>query len=109
MIIFLNQKRCVTDMLTKLNINKIKVNSSLMKKYLILYKDMTNEKSMDPIKYRDIVRQLRHITQIKLKNSYLIGIVNRFLQHLQKLHLKAIKNIVKYLKEIQDYNILYKK
>lgn len=62
MDIFFNQQKYVFDMLIELDINKCELSFISTKKKLILHKDMTNGESIDFIKYRGIVRQLRHVT-----------------------------------------------
>ena len=41
--------------------------------------------------------------------SHAVGVMSRYMQNPKKLHLKAVRRILRYIKGTLDYGILYKK
>lgn len=63
----------------------------------------------DATMYRQIVGSLIFLTLSRPDLSYAVGMISRFMQYPRKLHLEAVRRILRYIKDTIEYGILYKK
>jgi hypothetical protein len=61
----------------------------------------------DTIMYRYIVGSLIYMTITRPNLSYVVGVVNQFMQTPQKPHLDAVRRILRYIKHILQCGIFY--
>ncbi len=68
-----------------------------------------NEQKVDATTYRKMVGKLIYLVNTKPDLSFSVSVMHQFLVEPQQLHLNAMKQILKYLKGIVDYGILYRR
>jgi hypothetical protein len=61
----------------------------------------------DTTMYKCIVGSLIYMTIIRLNLSYVVGVVSQFMQTPRKLHLDAVKRILRYIKHILQCETIY--
>nr|GEV01806.1 ribonuclease H-like domain, reverse transcriptase, RNA-dependent DNA polymerase [Tanacetum cinerariifolium] len=65
--------------------------------------------SVDATYYRSLIGCLRYLLHTRPDLSYSVGILNRFMKEPKDHHLKAIKQVIRYIKGTKDHGIIYKK
>ena len=63
----------------------------------------------DVTMYRQLVRSLIYLTLTLPDISYVVGVVSRYMSNPKKPHLDAVRRILRYVKGIINFGILYKK
>nr|GEU99414.1 ribonuclease H-like domain, reverse transcriptase, RNA-dependent DNA polymerase [Tanacetum cinerariifolium] len=58
--------------------------------------------------YRSLIGCLRYLLHTRPDLSYSVGLLSRFMQKLREQHIKAIRQVLRYVKGIKDYGITYK-
>nr|GEV23731.1 ribonuclease H-like domain, reverse transcriptase, RNA-dependent DNA polymerase [Tanacetum cinerariifolium] len=58
--------------------------------------------------YRSLIGCLRYLLHTRPDLSYSIGLLSRFIQEPKEQHMKAIKQVLRYVKGTNDYEITYK-
>nr|GEW23764.1 ribonuclease H-like domain, reverse transcriptase, RNA-dependent DNA polymerase [Tanacetum cinerariifolium] len=70
-------------------------------------KKLSKKKFIDPTEYRSIIGCLRHLLHTRPDLSFPFGLLSRFMQEPQEQHMKAIKQVLRYIKGTKDYSITY--
>nr|GEZ86341.1 ribonuclease H-like domain, reverse transcriptase, RNA-dependent DNA polymerase [Tanacetum cinerariifolium] len=65
--------------------------------------------SVDATYYRSLIGSLRYLLHTRPDLSYSVGLLSRFMQDLKDHHLKAVKQVVRYIKGTKEHGIIYKK
>ncbi|GJU30182.1 hypothetical protein Tco_1173771 [Tanacetum coccineum] len=65
--------------------------------------------SVDATYYRSLIGSLRYLLHTRPDLSYSVGLLNRFMQDPKDHHLKAIKQVIRYIKGTKEHGIIYKK
>ncbi|KAK3009190.1 hypothetical protein RJ639_013530 [Escallonia herrerae] len=106
--IFLHQQKYFKDLLKKFGMLNCKPISTPMEpnanKCAHEGKDL-KEATM----YRQLVGSLLYLTLTRPDISYAVGVMSRYMQNPKKLHLEAVRGILRYVKGTLDYGIIYKK
>ncbi|KAJ9537718.1 hypothetical protein OSB04_030451 [Centaurea solstitialis] len=68
---------------------------------------VTEERPVDTTEYRSIIGCLRYLLHTRPDLSYSVGLLSRFMQEPQEQHMKAIKQVLRYIKGTKDYGITY--
>ncbi|GJV50200.1 ribonuclease H-like domain, reverse transcriptase, RNA-dependent DNA polymerase [Tanacetum coccineum] len=68
---------------------------------------LSKEKFVDPTEYRSIIGCLRYLLHTRPDLSFPVGLLSRFMQEPQEQHMKAIKQVLCYIKGTKDYGITY--
>ncbi|KAL0462187.1 UNVERIFIED_CONTAM: putative mitochondrial protein [Sesamum latifolium] len=63
----------------------------------------------DATMYRKLVGSLIYLTLTSPDISFAIGVMSRYMQNPKKSHLEAVRRILRYVKSILDYGIMFKK
>ncbi|KAF7834575.1 Retrovirus-related Pol polyprotein from transposon RE1 [Senna tora] len=63
----------------------------------------------DVTMYRKLVGSLIYLTSTRPDISYAVGVMSRYMQNPKKPHLEAVRRVLRYVKNILGYGILYKK
>ncbi len=79
-----------------------------MAKGVRLIVDM-NEEKVDATTYRKMVGKLIYLVNTKPNLSFSMSVMSRFLAKPQQPHFNAVKQILRYLKDIIDCGILYRR
>ncbi|GJZ67971.1 ribonuclease H-like domain, reverse transcriptase, RNA-dependent DNA polymerase [Tanacetum coccineum] len=58
--------------------------------------------------YRSLIGCLRYLLHTRPDLSYSVGLLSRFMQEPKEQHMKAIKQVLRYVKGTKDYGITYK-
>ncbi|GJT47683.1 ribonuclease H-like domain, reverse transcriptase, RNA-dependent DNA polymerase [Tanacetum coccineum] len=68
-----------------------------------------NEGTMvNSTKYRSLIGCLRYLLHTRPDLSYSVGLLSRFMQEPREQHMKAIRQVLRYVKGTKDYGITYK-
>ncbi|GKD39994.1 hypothetical protein Tco_1260201 [Tanacetum coccineum] len=59
-------------------------------------------------KYRSLIGCLRYLLHTRPDLSYSVGLLSRFMQEPREQHMKAIRQVLRYVKGTKDYEITYK-
>nr|GEW39852.1 zinc finger, CCHC-type [Tanacetum cinerariifolium] len=65
--------------------------------------------SVDATYYRSLIGSLRYLLHTRSDLSYLVGLLSRFMQDPKDHHLKAVKQVIRYIKGRKEHGIIYKK
>nr|GFA31851.1 zinc finger, CCHC-type [Tanacetum cinerariifolium] len=65
--------------------------------------------SVDATYYRSLIGSLRYLLHTRPDLSYSVGLLSRFLQDPKDHHLKAVKQVIRYIKGTKEHDIIYKK
>nr|GEW92076.1 ribonuclease H-like domain, reverse transcriptase, RNA-dependent DNA polymerase [Tanacetum cinerariifolium] len=63
---------------------------------------------VNSIEYRSIIGCLRYLLHTRPDLSYFVGLLGRFIQEPREQHMKAIRQVLRYVKRTKDYEITYK-
>ncbi|GJW92234.1 ribonuclease H-like domain, reverse transcriptase, RNA-dependent DNA polymerase [Tanacetum coccineum] len=68
-----------------------------------------NEGTMvNSTEYRSLIGCLRYLLHTRPDLSYSVGLLSRFMQEPREQHMKAIRQVLRYVKGTKDYGITYK-
>ncbi|XP_076945028.1 secreted RxLR effector protein 161-like [Bidens hawaiensis] len=62
---------------------------------------------VDPTKYRSLIGCLRYLLHTRPDLSYFEGLLSRFMQEPKEHNLKAINQVIRYIKVTKDYGTTY--
>ncbi|GJS98228.1 zinc finger, CCHC-type containing protein [Tanacetum coccineum] len=65
--------------------------------------------SVDATYYRSLIGSLRYLLHTRPDLSYAVGLLNRFMQDPKEIHLKEVKQVIRYIKGTKEHGIIYKK
>ncbi|GJR53443.1 hypothetical protein Tco_1403964 [Tanacetum coccineum] len=65
--------------------------------------------SVDATYYRSLIGSLRYLLHTRPDLSYSVGLLNRFMQDPKDHHLKAVKQVIRYINGTKEHGIIYKK
>nr|GEX00430.1 ribonuclease H-like domain, reverse transcriptase, RNA-dependent DNA polymerase [Tanacetum cinerariifolium] len=68
---------------------------------------LSKEMFVDPPKYQSIIGCLRYLLHTRPDLSFPVRLLSRFMQEPQEQHMKAIKQVLGYIKGTKDYGITY--
>nr|GEW12939.1 ribonuclease H-like domain, reverse transcriptase, RNA-dependent DNA polymerase [Tanacetum cinerariifolium] len=69
----------------------------------------TTEGTMvNSIEYQSLIGCLRYLLHTRPDLSYYVGLLSRFMLELREQHMKAIRQVLRYVKGTKDYKITYK-
>ncbi|GJW01050.1 ribonuclease H-like domain, reverse transcriptase, RNA-dependent DNA polymerase [Tanacetum coccineum] len=63
---------------------------------------------VNSIEYQSLIRCLRYLLHTRPDLSYSVGLLSRFMQEPREQHMKAIRQVLRYVKGTKDYGITYK-
>nr|GEZ09260.1 ribonuclease H-like domain, reverse transcriptase, RNA-dependent DNA polymerase [Tanacetum cinerariifolium] len=63
---------------------------------------------INSIEYRSLIRCLRYLLHTRPDLSYFVGLLSRFMQEPREKDMKAIRQVLRYIKGTNDYGITYK-
>ncbi|GJT01421.1 ribonuclease H-like domain, reverse transcriptase, RNA-dependent DNA polymerase [Tanacetum coccineum] len=69
---------------------------------------ITEGTMVDSTEYRSIIGCLRYLLHTRPDLSYSVGLLSRFMQEPKEQHMKAIRQVLRYVKGTKDYGITYK-
>nr|GEV09703.1 ribonuclease H-like domain, reverse transcriptase, RNA-dependent DNA polymerase [Tanacetum cinerariifolium] len=69
---------------------------------------VTEGAMVNSIKYRSLIGCLRYLLHTRPGLSYSVGLLSRFMQEPREQHMKAIRQVLRYVKGTKDYGITYK-
>ncbi|GJU15208.1 ribonuclease H-like domain, reverse transcriptase, RNA-dependent DNA polymerase [Tanacetum coccineum] len=64
---------------------------------------------VDATYYRSLIGSLRYLLHTRPDLSYSVGLLSRFMQDPKDHHLKAVKQVIRYIKGTKEHGIIYKK
>lgn len=79
-----------------------------MEPKLQLYKDECG-KLVNSIEFKSLIGGLRYLVHMRPYIAYSVGVVSRFMETPTVLHLNAAKLILRYVKGILEYGMVYRK
>nr|GEU74035.1 zinc finger, CCHC-type [Tanacetum cinerariifolium] len=65
--------------------------------------------SVDATYYRSLIGSLRYLLHTRPDFSYSVRLLSRFMQDPKDHHLKAVKQVIRYIKGTKEHGIIYKK
>ncbi|GJV87584.1 zinc finger, CCHC-type containing protein [Tanacetum coccineum] len=65
--------------------------------------------TVDATYYRSLIGSLRYLLHTRPDLSYSVGLLSRFMQDPKDHHLKAVKQVIRYIKGTKEHGIIYKK
>nr|GEY48038.1 ribonuclease H-like domain, reverse transcriptase, RNA-dependent DNA polymerase [Tanacetum cinerariifolium] len=65
-------------------------------------------KMVNSTEYQSLIGCLRYLLHTRPDLSYSVGLLSRFMQEPQEQHIKAIRQVLRYVKGTKDYEITYK-
>nr|GEX94884.1 zinc finger, CCHC-type [Tanacetum cinerariifolium] len=65
--------------------------------------------SIDATYYKSLIGSLRYLLHTRPDLSYSAGLLSRFMQDPKDHHLKAVKQVIQYIKGTKEHGIIYKK
>nr|GFA86912.1 ribonuclease H-like domain, reverse transcriptase, RNA-dependent DNA polymerase [Tanacetum cinerariifolium] len=69
---------------------------------------ITEGTMVNSTEYRSLIGCLRYLLHTRPDLSYSVGLLSRFMQEPREQHMKAIRQVVRYVKGTKDYGITYK-
>nr|GEZ82661.1 zinc finger, CCHC-type [Tanacetum cinerariifolium] len=63
----------------------------------------------DATYYRSLIESLRYLLHTRPDLSYSVGLLSRFMQDPKDHHLKAVKQVIRYIKGTKEHGIIYNK
>nr|GEX03699.1 ribonuclease H-like domain, reverse transcriptase, RNA-dependent DNA polymerase [Tanacetum cinerariifolium] len=69
---------------------------------------ITKETMVNSTEYRSLIGCLRYLLHTRPDLSYSVGLLSRFMQEPREQHMKAIRQVLCYVKGTKDYGISYK-
>ncbi|KAE8675571.1 tir-nbs resistance protein [Hibiscus syriacus] len=106
--IFLCQQKYVKDLLKRFGMLECKSTSTPMEPNVKICSHEGKDLE-DATMYRQLVGSLIYLTLTRPDISYAVGVMSRYMQNPKKPHLEAVRRILRYVKSIIDYGLLYKK
>nr|GEW71747.1 ribonuclease H-like domain, reverse transcriptase, RNA-dependent DNA polymerase [Tanacetum cinerariifolium] len=68
---------------------------------------VTEGTMVNSTEYRSLIGCLRYLLHTRPDLSYSVGLLSRFMQEPREQHMKAIKQVLRYIKGTKDYGITY--
>ena len=106
--ILLHQQKYATDVLKRFHMadcnpanTPIEVNTKLE-----IVKE-EEEEAVDPTIYKQLVGSLRYLCNSRPDLSFVVGLINRFINNPKKSHLTVAKRILRYVKGTLEYGVLF--
>nr|GFA77369.1 ribonuclease H-like domain, reverse transcriptase, RNA-dependent DNA polymerase [Tanacetum cinerariifolium] len=65
--------------------------------------------TVDATYYRSLIGSLKYLLHTRPDLSYSVGLLSRFMQDPKDHHLKAVKQVIRYIKGTKEHGIIYKK
>ncbi|GKC50568.1 ribonuclease H-like domain, reverse transcriptase, RNA-dependent DNA polymerase [Tanacetum coccineum] len=62
---------------------------------------------VDATYYRSLIGSLRYLLHTRPDLSYAVGLLSRFMQDPKEIHLKAVKQVIRYIKGTKEHGIIY--
>nr|GEU69838.1 ribonuclease H-like domain, reverse transcriptase, RNA-dependent DNA polymerase [Tanacetum cinerariifolium] len=69
---------------------------------------LTEGTMVNSTEYQSLIRCLRYLLHTRPDLSYSVGLLSRFMQEPKEQHMKAIRQVLRYVKGTKDYEITYK-
>ncbi|GJV63637.1 ribonuclease H-like domain, reverse transcriptase, RNA-dependent DNA polymerase [Tanacetum coccineum] len=69
---------------------------------------ITEGTMVNSTEYRSLIGCLRYLLHTRPDLSYYVGLLSRFMQEPREQHMKAIRQVLRYVKGTKDYGITYK-
>ncbi|GKC09196.1 zinc finger, CCHC-type containing protein [Tanacetum coccineum] len=69
---------------------------------------ITEGTMVNSTEYRSLIGCLRYLLHTRPDSSYSVGLLSRFMQEPREQHMKAIRQVLRYVKGTKDYGITYK-
>ncbi|GJX46557.1 hypothetical protein Tco_0271747 [Tanacetum coccineum] len=69
---------------------------------------ITEGTMVNSTEYRSLIGCLRYLLHTRPDLSYSVGLLSRFMQEPREQHMKAIRQVLRYVKGTKDYGITYK-
>jgi len=68
---------------------------------------VTEERYVDTTEYRSLIGSLWYLLRTRPDLSFLVRLLSLFIEDLQEQHMKAIKQVLRYIKGTKGYGITY--
>nr|GEV95975.1 ribonuclease H-like domain, reverse transcriptase, RNA-dependent DNA polymerase [Tanacetum cinerariifolium] len=65
--------------------------------------------SVDATYYRSLIGSLRYLLHTRPDLSYSVGLLSKFIEDPKDHHVKAVKQVIRYIKGTKEHGIIYKK
>ncbi|KAL3526880.1 hypothetical protein ACH5RR_011536 [Cinchona calisaya] len=106
--IFLHQQKYSKDLLKKFRMFECKSILTPMEPNTKMYAYEGRDLE-DATMYRKLVGSLIYLTLTRPDISFSVGVMSRYMQNLKKSHLEVVWQVLRYVKSMLGYGILYKK
>ena len=103
---FITQSKYAREILDRFQMSECKSVSTPLDQNVKLYNN-DGSKEVDGTLYRQLVDSLNYLTTTRTDLSYFVSILSQFLAKPCETHWKAAKQVLKYLKGMVDYGLLY--
>ena len=67
------------------------------------------ESRVNSTEYRSLIRSLKYLTRTRPDLLFSVGILSRYMENSSQEHYNGVKNVLRYVKEAEDYGLLYKR
>ena len=105
---FISQKKYVMEVLERFGMDKSNPVHNPIVPREKLQKDEDGIR-IDSTYYKQIVGSLMYLTNTRPDVMFVVGLISRYMEHPTKIHLQAVRKILRYLKGTVDYGVFYKK
>ena len=106
--VFINQSKYARELLKRFNMNSTASKTTPMSTTTVLDKD-EDGKSVDTKVYRGMIGSLLYLTASRPDIMFSVCLYARFQSNPKESHLKAVKRIMRYLKDTLDFGLFYSK
>ena len=104
--ILMHQKKYSTDTLKKFNM--LNCNSAVTHFEVgLVFTDVEGNQSVDSTLYRQMVGSLRYICNSRPDLAYGVGVVSRYMEKPNNLHLTAVKRLMRYIRGTLDFGVFF--
>ncbi|KAH9698867.1 hypothetical protein KPL71_024159 [Citrus sinensis] len=104
--IFISQESYANEIFKKLKMNYCKPISTPVEYGVKLSKHDEGE-DINLTFFKSLVGSLRYLTCTRLYILYVVGLVSRYMENPKTTHFKAVKSIIRYIKGIINFDLLY--
>ena len=104
--IFLNQGKYAVEILKRFDMLECKAMATPMDTHLKLLVDASS-KIVDVTLYKQIIGSLMYLTNTRLDICFAMNTLSQYLVETKHVHLVDAKNVMRYLKGMIDYGLIY--
>jgi len=104
--IFIHQKKFVAEFLKKFKMEDSNSVKTLIETRIKLTKK-GDGRTVDATYFKQIVGSLRYLTCTRPDICYVVGLVSRYMESPQQVHLQVVKRITRYIKGTTTFGLFY--